>query len=391
MIQSDALSRRPDFVPDEDHDNENVTLLPDELFIKLIDTDLQERIANSNELDIDAANAIKTLMETGPTTLRNDLQDWTTELFQGKNILFYRGKNYIPKNQQLRTELVQKYHDSPTAGHPGELETFNAIKEHYWWPGMRSFTKEYVKGCGICQQFKINRNPSNPSFLPIEGPKTTRPFANSSMDMITDLPPIKREDGAISDAILIVVDHGLSKGIIIVPCSKTLTAEGAAEILLNNLYKRFGLPDSIISDRDPRFAAKSFQELLRLLGVKSKMTTAYHPQGDGTTERFNQEIEAYISIYCSSNPETWNQLIGTMEFTHNNRRHSDRQRTPFELILGVTPIAIPLSFENTKFPAIEDRIKTLTKDREEAIAAHEFARNRMADRRKNRFTPFKKG
>jgi len=90
-------------------------------------------------LDIDAANAIKTLLEKGPTTLRNDLEDWKTELFNGKNILFYQGKNYIPRNQQLRTELIQKFHDSTTAGHPGELETLNAIKQHYWWPGMRSF------------------------------------------------------------------------------------------------------------------------------------------------------------------------------------------------------------------------------------------------------------
>ena len=97
-----------------------------------------------------------------------------------------------------------------------------------------------------------------------------------------------------------------------------MTHEGAGDILLNHVYKRFGLPDSIISDRDPRFTAKSFQELLKLLGVKSKLTTAYHPQSDGTTECFNQEIKAYIGIYCSSNSKTWHKSIGTMEFTHNN-------------------------------------------------------------------------
>ena len=80
-----------------------------------------------------------------------------------------------------------------------------------------------------------------------------------------------------------------------------------------------------------------------------------------------------------------------MEFTHNNRRHADRQRTPFELIMGMAPISIPSSFENTKFPAIEERLKNLTKDREEALAAHEFARQRMIERRKDRFIPFRKG
>jgi len=325
MIQSDTLSRRPDLVPDEDHDNEDITLLPDKMFINLIDTDLQDRIANSDQMDLDAVDAIKMLLGQGPTTLRNDLNDWKTELYNGKNVLFYKGKNYVPKEQELRQDIVRKHHDPITAGHPGEMETYNAVKENYWWPGMRSFVKEYVKGCGICQQFKINRSPSNPSYQPIEAPTTTRPFANCSMDLITDLPPVPLSswNKETVDSIMVVVDHGLSKGVILVPCSKTLNAEGAAEILLDNLYKRFGLPDSIISDRDPRFAAKSFQELLRLLGVTSKLTTAYHPQSDGTTERFNQEIEAYISIYCSSNPEEWNKSIGTMEFTHNNQRHSD--------------------------------------------------------------------
>ena len=324
MILSDTLSRRPDFVPDKDTDNENMIFLPDKLFesallsIHLINTDLQRKIADSNDLDMEAVKAIKFLLRKGPTNLQKDLEDWTTQDFEGKNILFYQGKNYIPKNYELRREITSQFHDKILVGHPGEIETLNTVKEYYWWPGMRSFIKNYVKGCGICQQFKINRNPLNPSYIPVPGPTTTRPFANCSMDLITDLPPVTMEDGTVVDAIMVVVDHGLTKGVVLTPCSKTLTHEGAGNILLNHVYKRFGLPDSIISDRDPRFTAKSFQELLKLLGVKSKLTTAYHPQSDRTTECFNQEIKAYIGIYCSSNPKTWHKSIGTMELTHNN-------------------------------------------------------------------------
>src|SRR5258708_3679107 len=280
MLLADALSRRPDMIPDEDHDNEDIVLLPDNLFISLIDMELQRKIANSTDMDIDAADALKTLLGQAPIHLRKDLEDWTLHIFNDKNILFYQGKNYIPKDFELRKEIVEKYHDPISAGHPGEIETFNAIKEHYWWPGMRSFIKNYVKGCGICQQFKINRNPSNPSYIPIPGPANTRPFANCSMDMITDLPPITLENGTIIDAVMVVVDHGLTKGVVLTPCSKTLTHEGAGDILLNHIYKRFSPPDSIISDRDPRFTAKAFQELLKLLGIKSKLTTAFHPQSD---------------------------------------------------------------------------------------------------------------
>ena len=81
--------------------------------------------------------------------------------------------------------------------------------------------------------------------------------------------------------------------------------------------------DKIISDRGPQFVAKYFLELLKLLKIKSSLTTAYHPQSDGATEQVNQEIEAYISIFCTNNLEEWSMMLSMMEFTHNNQRHAD--------------------------------------------------------------------
>ena len=190
MVQSDALSCRPDFVPDNDTDNDDMTMLSEKLFINLIDTDLQNRIANCKAFDKDATNALTTLLEQGPTMVQNALNDWTMEEFEGNTVLFYKGKNYIPQDQNIRCDIAKMFHDNETAGHPGELETYNSIRHHYWWPGMRTYVKNYIKGCGTCQQFKIDRQPSKPSFIPTEGTTTTRPFANC----------------------LIVVDQGLSKG-----------------------------------------------------------------------------------------------------------------------------------------------------------------------------------
>ena len=93
------------------------------------------------------------------------------------------------------------------------------------------------------------------------------------------------------------------KGVILIPCTKTLTSEDMAQLLFDNLYKRFGLPDKIISDQGPQFTSKAFTELLKLLGIKSALSTAYHPQTDRAAEWTNQEIEAYLSIYCASQPE----------------------------------------------------------------------------------------
>jgi hypothetical protein len=209
------------------------------------------------------------------------------EEFEGENILFYKGKNYVPIDAELHKEIVWRYHNHPTAGHPGELQMFNAVKEHYWWPELQVFVKNYVQGCGICQQFKIDRNPLKPAFIPRKGARSTQPFASCSMDLITDLPPV--DD---CDSILVVIDRGNTKGAILVPTAKTLTQEGAGKLLLDNLYKWFGLPDKMLSDRGLQFAEKAFCKLLKLLGIKSNLTMAYHPQTDGATKWVNQEIEA---------------------------------------------------------------------------------------------------
>ncbi len=91
--------------------------------------------------------------------------------------------------------------------------------------------------------------------------------------------------------------------------------------LIENVYKQFGLPDKVITDREGQFDSLFFQELCKALEA--------HPQSDGSTKRFNQEIELYLSIYCISNPQDWSNALPTLEFTHNNRQHADRTQTPF--------------------------------------------------------------
>ena len=279
MIQSDNLSRRPDHIPDEDHDNEDRVLLPDSIFVRLLDNDLQDLIADSDHWDQLALDALNNIQKNGPTTLTNDLKDWVVKRHNNKLVLFYRDKNYILDSLSLRQEILRRHHDHLTAGHPGETETYQAVQRHYWWPGMRLFVKNYVKGCAHCQQFKINRNPSHPSLIATQGPKSDRPFAQVYMDFITDLP---ESNGY--DAILSLVDQGLSKGVIIIPCNKTCTELQLAVLLIDNLFKRFGLPDSFTSDRGPQFAARVFREMLRLLKIESRLSTAFRPQTDGVTE-----------------------------------------------------------------------------------------------------------
>jgi Chromo (CHRromatin Organisation MOdifier) domain len=250
---------------------------------------------------------------------------------------------------------------------------------------MTTFVKNYVEGCAMCQQMKVN---THPTMLPLQPIKSTatRPFALVTTDFITDLP---ENDG--SDSIMVVVDHGLTKGVIFIPCSKMVDVLGSANLYLQHVYMHFGLPDKIISDRDPHFASKLYQELGKLLRVKLAMSTAYHPQTDGETEHVNQELEIYLWMLCSNNPETWKQYLATMEFAHNQKFHSLVKNTPFFLMMGSNPQAMPLAYPKTNVPAAKQRISQLLRAREEALATHELTRQMMAAWMTNKFHPFKKG
>ena len=118
-----------------------------------------------------------------------------------------------------------------------------AIIEHdFWWLGLASFVKHFIDRCAICQQNKVNTHPTISPLIPIPSLHTL-PFKQLSIDLITDLPS---SDG--HDSIVVIVDHGLTKGVILTPCSKTIDAAGIVQIFLNNIFKRFGLHNILISN-----------------------------------------------------------------------------------------------------------------------------------------------
>ena len=151
MIQADALSRRSNHCPRDDHNNEDIVLLPDDLFVNLLDLELQDRILKVMDLDFNVSNALERLLDRELSNLTNDVDDWKVESLENGKAIFYKEKNYIPQDVDLQQDIVKMYHDHETAGHPGKLEMYNAVKNKYWWPGLRTFVKNYVKGCAICQ------------------------------------------------------------------------------------------------------------------------------------------------------------------------------------------------------------------------------------------------
>ena len=174
------------------------------------------------------------------------------------------------------------------AGHPGILKTCQLVSSEFWWLGLASYVCSYVKGCASCQQHKVNMHPSKPLLLPI--PSTSScPFQQISCDLIMDLP---LSNGF--DTLLVVVDHGLTKGVILCPTKKTIDAAGVAALFFSKVFRRFGLYNKIISDRGPQFVSAFAKELGKLLGYELALSTAYHPQTNGETEQVNQELETYL-------------------------------------------------------------------------------------------------
>ena len=131
-----------------------------------------------------------------------------------------------------------------------------------------------------------------------------------------------------------MVNHGLTKGVILCPTKKTITAEGIATLFFHKVFLHFGLYDIIISDRGPQFASAFTKELGRLLNYNLSLSTTYHLQSDGETKQVNQEIETYLQILFGNNPTSWTESISHAEFAHNHHPHSVTSQFPFFLMMG---------------------------------------------------------
>jgi len=153
------------------------------------------------------------------------------------------------------------------------------------------------------------------------------------------------------DSVLVMVNHGLMKGVIFIPCHKAIDATGIAAFFFKHIFARFGLHNKVILDCSPQFASAFAKELACLLEYDVTLSTAYHPQTDSESERVNQELETYLQIFCQGQPTKWADLLPMAEFLHNSATHSITNQTPFSLMMGFEPQAYP-PIGKTFFPAL---------------------------------------
>ena len=218
-------------------------------------------------------------------------------------IYMHEGKIILPPN--LEKEWTFKYHEPPLQGHAKAEEVLERLRRNYYFPRMRQKVFTWVRACHLCKKAKYERHKPYGLLQPNRAPE--RSWQEVSIDFIGPLPPSKDENNVEYENIMVAVDR-LTKYAIFVPIPRQFTASYLAKVFLREVGK-FGIPEKIISDRDKIFTSHFWRELCQVLQITQGMSTAYHPQSDGQTERVNQILEQYLRIYVNDEQSNWVQLL----------------------------------------------------------------------------------
>lgn len=204
--------------------------------------------------------------------------------------LSYRGRRWVPSSESLRTQIISEVHDSLSTGHPGREITYRTLARDFFWPGMTESIRRYVRNCDVCGRTKTWREGTQGLLKPLPIPE--RIWKEISMDFIEKLP--------ISENMrcLMVVTDRLGKGSIFIPLPNTET-ETVVRAYIKHVVAYHWLPDAITSDRGSQFVSLLWERLCEILKINRRLSTAFHPQTDGSTERMNSVWEAYIRAFIS--------------------------------------------------------------------------------------------
>jgi len=269
MGKADGLSRRPDWEVGIEKDNEEQTLVKKEwLEVKNIQVteviiegvDLLDKVRKCEARDDKVVKVVEEMKQAGVKMLRDE--EWRQE----DGLMLKKGKVYVPKDEKLRAEVIRLHHDTPVGEHGGQWKMAELVMRNFWWPGVTREVKQYVEGCDACQHNKNRTQPPVGKLMPNSIPE--KAWAHISTDFITKLPLAQGYD-----SILVVVDR-FTKMEHFIPTTEKTSAKGLACLFRDNVWKLHGLPDSIISDRGPQFAAGIMKELNCMLGIETKLSMA---------------------------------------------------------------------------------------------------------------------
>jgi hypothetical protein len=251
----------------------------------------------------------------------------------------------------LREQILHLLHSGPQEGHSGFHKTLHRAKSEFYWKGMRKEVRRFIKECDICQQNKSEN--IHPAGLLQPSPIPTKIWTDISLDFIKGLP---NSEGY--SVIMVVVDR-LSKYAHFIPISHPYTASKIAQVFLANIFKLHGLPNSIVTDRNPTFTSTFWKELFKLQGTTLKFLSAYHPQTNGQTKIVNKMVERYLRYFSGDKPKGWVKWLPLAEWWYNTNIHASTKLSPFESVYSYpTPKLIPYTPGTTQIQEVENTLKT---------------------------------
>jgi len=299
------------------------------------------------------------------------------------DLLCWKNRIYVPEG--LRQRIIQSEHDSKVAGHFGRDRTMELISRNFYWTNMERDVRKYCSECDICQRTKAPRHAKHGLLHPLE--LACKPWTHISTDFITDLP---ESEGAT--IILVVVDR-FTKMAHFVPIKKK-DSPTVARAYLENVWKYHGFPEDVVSDRDTTFTGSFFTDLYDYLGIKRSMSTAYHPQTDGQTERINQVIEAYLRSYCNYEQNDWASMLAMAEYAYNTSKHSTTKISPFYANYGFearTSWPTEIQFRNPTSEMYGHYMTGVHKQLKDRLEHAVEVMKKYYNKKRKEVAPFKKG
>lgn len=263
-------------------------------------------------------------------------------------MILYDSRLYIPPSSPLLPEIVAAIHDD---GHEGVQRTLHRLRRDFHFPNMRRCVQDFVRECSTCQRYKSEH--LHPAGLLLPLPIPTAVWADIGLDFVEALPKVNGKS-----VILSVVDR-FSKYCHFIPLAHPYTAESVAQAFFTDIVRLHGMPQSIVSDRDPVFTSLFWRELMRLMGTKLHMTSAFHPQSDGQTEAANRVIVMYLRCFTGDRPQQWLRWLPWAEFVYNTAYQSSLKETPFRVVYGRDPPTI------RSYEPGETRVAAVARDMEE--------------------------
>ncbi|KAE9188493.1 hypothetical protein PF002_g25296 [Phytophthora fragariae] len=369
-ILADVLSRRPDYDPrtvfgrqvidDEDEEDDhcavciasgiNLTNVSPEM-------DLRNEIVVAYAVYAGIVAYLRAPSDETLGALSRNTRNQIDRYYLDGDLLCYNIDKFdaprvvVPNDDDLRARIIHEFHDSSMGAHLGRERTFAAVSRDFLWPHEYKWVRKWVRTCETCQRVK----PSKSSQAPLRPlPIATEARHSVSMDFIFGLPPDAEDRTGV------------------------LTAAH----FIDCVFRHHGLPESIVSDRDPRVTSAFWSSLFQLLGTKLSMSTAAHPETDGQTERVNRVLEDVLRSYATSFA-SWSSFLPLAEFALNNAEHASTGLTPFfannarhPRVPAVIAVGYPTAPRGSTLGGDEDGVNDMTSAAHEDVTLNAVIRSK---------------